>query len=315
MKKITVLQGHIMNKVRIFILAVFSLLGLISASLADLSKFVHGYKFQDCDGCPEMVVVRGGAFMMGSPSDEKGRTNFEGPQHQVNVPDFAVGQFEVTYGQFHKFVSETGYRTANKCWIYDNPKLKMKSGHSYTNPGYAQKDNHPVVCVSWLDAKAYVKWLGRKSGKSYRLLSEAEWEYAARAGSATPYFFGSDEGKLCEYANGPDKSTSFSWRNKACDDGSSRVATVGSYKSNNFGLYDVHGNVWEWVEDYWHETYKDAPVDGSAWGRSSDSETASHVLRGADWLHGADVQRSAYRHYNTPSYRDNLTGFRVARGL
>ena len=160
-----------------------------------------------------------------------------------------------------------------------------------------------MVCVSWKDAKAYVDWLSGKTGKGYRLLSEAEWEYVARGGTRTSRYWGAGEGGQCEYANGA----------ASCRDRSVYTAEVGSYRANGFGLHDVLGNVWEWVEDCWHEDYTGAPVDGSAW--TSGGECGYRVLRGGSWVAKPRNLRSAIRIRNSTGNRVNFLGFRIARTL
>ena len=238
--------------------------------------------FRDCPECPEMVVVPAGSFMMGSPPGETGRTKHEGPRHRVTIPKpFAVGKYEVTFAEWDACVAAGGCR-----------------GHRREDQGWG-RGRRPAINVNWDDAKAYVRWLSRKTGKQYRLLSEAEWEYAARAGKSTRYHWGDDIG-----------------RNRAnCDLCGSRwddnqTAPVGSFPANAFGLHDAHGNVWEWVEDCWNPNYAGAPADGSAW-RSGDCY--SRVLRGGSWYDLPRFLRSANR--NRSGVRSDDFGFRVARTL
>ncbi len=193
---------------------------------------------------------------------------------------------------------------------------KKKSGYSYLNPGYSQTDTHPVTCVNWNDVKSYVKWLSKTTGKTYRLLSEAEWEYVARGGTSTRYSFGDNSSDLCDYGNGADKSTDYSWRNTSCNDGFGiQTSSVGSFKPNPLGLYDVHGNVWEWVEDCWHKNYKGAPNDGRAWLTEDGGDCSTRVLRGGSWVNGPRLLRSANRLRYDTSSRYNDVGFRVSRTL
>ena len=171
-----------------------------------------------------------------------------------------------------------------------------------------------MACVSWDDVKAYVDWMSRKSGKEYRLLSESEWEYMARAGSTSKYPFGASDTALCQHGNGADQSTSFDWRNKSCNDGvGEKTSPAGSYKANKFGVYDTVGNVWERVGDCWHDNYSGAPIDGSAW--TSGGDCSKRVLRGGSWLNGPRLLRSANHHGNNASRRSYVIGFRIARTL
>ncbi len=275
--------------------------------------------FKECDTCPEMVVVPAGNFMMGSRASETGRSDNEGPQHPVKIANaFAVGKFHVTVDQFAAFVAETGYDAEGKCFVFEAGKMEEKQGRSWRSPGFAQTGAHPAVCLSWNDAKAYVAWLSRKTGKSYRLLTEAEWEYAARGGGTTRYFFGDDEKALCRYANGADqtaKSTvpgAQSWTIVPCSDGYPYTAPVGSFLPNAFALHDMHGNAWQWVEDCWHDNYTGAPANGSA--RLSDA-CKVHVVRGGAWWAGPSGLRSATRGHNPADNRHNYVGFRLGRTL
>ena len=224
--------------------------------------------------------------MMGSPESEAGRDDDEGPRHRVRIAKrFAVGRYEVTRGEFGRFVRETEHSTGNACWTYEGGEWEERSGLSWRNPGFTQADGHPVVCVSWEDAQAYVRWLSRKTGERYRLLSESEWEYVARGGTRTSRYWGDGESGQCSHANGADRALKrrgdWKWEIVSCDDGHSHTAPMGSFSANAFGLHDVMGNVWEWVEDCWHESYAGAPADGGAWTVGGDCER--RVLRGGSW--------------------------------
>ena len=277
-----------------------------------------GDTFKDCADCPEMVVVPPGRFQMGSPSHESGRQDDEGPVHGVRIGySLAVGKYEVTRGQFAVFVQDTGHGLSGGCWIWNGSKWAEDSGKSWRDPGYRQDDNHPVVCVNWKDAKAYVEWLSRKTGQTYRLLSEAEWEHAARAGTTTARHWGNDADQACDHANVHDevskRENKYSWEAHACDDSHAKTSPVGSFRSNAFGLHDVLGNVWEWTEDCWHDSYADAPSDGRAW--TSGGGCGRRVLRGGSWNVSPRVVRSASRGWLGSDYRINYLGFRVARTL
>ena len=167
-----------------------------------------GTTFRDCPGCPEMVVVPSGRFQMGSPSSDKGRLDDEGPVHEVTIArPFAVGVNEVTRGEFARFAEATGRSTGNNCWSYESGEWKARSGRHWRDPGFSQTDEHPVVCVRWNDAQAYVRWLSGETGEAYRLPSEAEWEYVARAGTRTAWYWGESESGQCRYANGADEAS------------------------------------------------------------------------------------------------------------
>jgi len=263
--------------------------------------------FKDCDTCPEMVVVPAGEFMMGSPKNEEDRSDREDPQHEVMfAKPFAVGRFAVTRGEFAAFVGETTYSTGDKCLTYDNnDKAEERAGRSFRNPGFAQDDRHPAVCVSWDDAKAFVAWLSKKAGKTYRLLSESEREYAARAGTSTPFWWGASISTKQANYNGR-------YTYGAKGEYRQRTVPVDSFEPNPWGLYNVHGNVWEWVDDCWHDNYQGAPKDGSAW---KTGECKAHVLRRGSWGGTPKVLRSAVRARGTADHRNGTIGFRLARTL
>ncbi len=280
---------------------------------------------------PELVVVPPGTFMMGSLSSEDGHYADEGPVRYVRIGyTFEVGRHEVTRREFGRFVAATGYRTeaerdvgAQGCRTWSGSKWEYTAGRYWRSPGFEQGEDHPVVCVSWNDAQAYLKWMNeRVSGRGYRLLSEAEWEYVARAGrGSTRYPWGNDEGseEQCAWANGVDAAARErieglgAWKVANCSDGHAYTAPVGSFPANTFGLHDLQGNVREWVQDVWHDNYAGAPSDGSAWMTGGDQ--SPRVLRGGSWAHAPRNLRSANRNGNTPDSRSNFTGFRIARTL
>ena len=282
-------------------------------------KWPRGTKLRDCEVCPELVVIPAGKFRMGSPSSEKDRDGDEGPVRDVTIWEpLAVGIHEVTREEFRQFVKETRHSAGKECRTYKSGKWKMRSGHGWEKPGFSQGRRHPVVCVSWDDAKAYVGWLSRKTGKAYRLPSESEWEYAARAGTRTARYWGEGETDQCRYANGGDKALKkrhSKWKRvtASCNDKRAYTFSVGKYQPNGFGLQDTLGNVWEWVEDCWHSSYQGAPRDGSAWTRGGDC--SKRVLRGGSWNDGPENLRSAGRVGYTAAHRNDHNGFRVARTL
>ena len=278
---------------------------LLLSTLTSVSAYQAGETFRDCPTCPVMVVVPEGEFLMGSPNDEKGRWDDEGPQRQVTISKpFAVGKYEVTVGQFKAFIDATKYFVLGTCEIYESGDWDLKADLNWKNPGFEQTDDHPVVCVTWDDAKAYVKWLSEETGKKYRLLSEAEWEYVARASRTAAYHFGAaisqEQANYNEINNGTVK--------------------VGQYGPNEFQLYDIHGNVAEWVEDCWHDDYRGAPSDGSAWSNGCDSVedfagVNIRISRGGAWFDDEVDLRSAFRAGGAAWLRENKTGFRVAQDL
>ena len=273
--------------------------------------YVVGHVFQDCPDCPKLIVVPPGGFGMGSPDSEPGRNSDEGPVHQVTIEyRVAVGVYEVTRAEFGRFVSATNRVMGTSCSNWWLGRWWKKSGNSWQSPGFLQADDHPVVCVSWNDAKAYARWLSQETGKRYRLPTEAEWEYVARAGSRAARFW-KEASDQCGNANGADASTDFRGR-AACNDGFAETSPVGSYVANAFGLHDVLGNVWEWVEDCWNETYSGAPSTGRAWQRG---DCDLRVVRGGAWNDKPQGLRFADRYADTAGLRGNIYGFRVVRIL
>ena len=273
-----------------------------------------GTKLRDCPVCPEMVVAAAGSFRMGTPPEGVGSIGLlhEGPAHEVTIGrPFAVGVYEVTRGELARFVSETGRSMGDSCWTYEGGEWEERSGRHWMSPGYSQTDSHPVVCVDWNDAKAYVRWLSGKTGHEYRLPSEAEWEYVARARTGTSRYWGEGESDQCRHANGADASADFGlWA--GCDDGFSRAAPVGSFAPNGYKLHDVLGNVSEWVEDCWAGSYHGAPRDGST---RRYGDCSSHILRGGSWFDAPWNLRAAYRDTACTGFRSSDAGFRVARTL
>jgi formylglycine-generating enzyme required for sulfatase activity len=296
-----------------------------AAAAAQEPARVPGQTFADCEECPEMVVVPAGSFTMGSPESEPGRNSWEGPQHVVTFArPFAVGKLEVTVDEFAAFARDTGYQPAGTCWTFENGKLDSRADRSWRNPGYAQDGSYPAVCLSWPDAKAYVAWLAKRTGKGYRLLSEAEWEYAARArttpGSGPRYGFGDDDAAICAHGNGFDQTAkqtipgTVSWPALHCFDGHTYAAPAGQFPANAFGLHDMLGNAKEWTADCYQQGpgYRGAPDDGSAW---MSGECRQHVLRGGSWLGYARLLRVAFRYKAPPDDRASDVGLRVARTL
>ncbi len=248
-----------------------------------------GEVFRDCEECPRMVVVSAGRFIMGSPETEEARFDDEGPRRVVLIDSFAVGVYEVTFEEWDACAWAGGCGSA----------IPEDEGWG--------RANRPVINVNWDDAQAYVAWLSGATGQKYRLLSEAEWEYVARAGTQTARYWGESEGEQCRYANGDDDDLS-------CSDGYENTAPVGSFQPNGFGLYDVLGNVWEWTQDCWIEDYSDARNNGSARESGSD-ECASRVLRGGSWFSSSRSLRSANRDLPLGTGHHNTIGFRVARSV
>jgi formylglycine-generating enzyme required for sulfatase activity len=282
-----------------------------------------GTVFKDCPDCPEMVVIPPGKFMMGVDGGEKDR--YEGPVHEVSIGyPFAAGRFELTNGQYRRFVEATGHKTAGTgCNVFFGDRVEAVAGTNWADPNYGRpiRDDEPVACIRWSDAKSYVSWLAGKTGKKYRLLTEAEWEYVARAGTTGTHTWGDDPSAACKYANIHDKSAEKLAADKgiklpyapaACDDGYPGVAPVGKFAANAFGLYDMIGNVWEWVEDCYEMPYPAKPVDGSAQlARGCDRRGS----RGGSWRTDFHRQRPAFRGRDPEALTSQIFGTRIARDL
>jgi len=273
-----------------------------------------GTIFSDCDSCPDMVVVPPGNFFRGSSNDALEPKLNEGLQKNVSISyTLAVGVVEVTRQQFSAFVEDTGYGN-NGCWIYDG-NWEKKSNSNWKNPGFVQTDNHPVTCVSWNDAKAYVRWLSKRTGEQYRLLSESEWEYVTRGGTSTARFWGDAIEDACISANVADESSGANypgWSIHGCNDAFVHTSPVATFQPNLFGLHDTLGNVFEWVEDCWSESYTDSTDDGRAF---VDDQCEERVLRGGSWFSRPEFVRSAYRNRFASEHRSSSFGFRIAREL
>jgi formylglycine-generating enzyme required for sulfatase activity len=266
-----------------------------------------------------MVVVPEGFFLMGGAPADQRRWNVELPQHLVRVArQFAIGKYEVTFDEFNAFVDTTGHQPTTRCnvFVLDLDRWVGKST-TFRDPHYAQGGSHPVSCVSWLDAKAYTAWLSEKTGKPYRLPSEAEWEYAARAGTTTPLSFGDYAHKgICDYAKYADASTRFAWKELSCSSNFGHgAAPVGRHRPNPWGLYDMHGNVWEWVEDCWHASYDNAPADGVPWLDDNRGDCTHRITRGGSWRNAVQDLRVTARLKYPTAHAAQVRGFRVARSL
>ena len=249
---------------------------------------------RDCPDCPELVLIPAGSFTMGAAIGEEDAENvpfeFRGwsyPRHTVHLAaPFYLGLHHVTRGEFSAFVKASG-RAVTDC----------RGGQSWRAPGFPQTDNDPVVCVSAEDADAYAQWLSRTTGKRYRLPSEAEWEYAARAGTEDAHYWRDDD--PCRHA-----------ATGGC--GLTGTVPVGRYPPNAFGLQEMLGEAWQWTADCWHDGYQGAPADGSAW---VSGDCSLRVVRGGAWSTAAWALRAAGRDANRTSYRASDVGFRVARAV
>ena len=270
--------------------------------MAPSPTFKPGDTFQDSPGNglfgPMMVVIPAGSFMMGSPEDEPQRFEFEGPQHLVTIPkQFAVSKFEITFADYDRYAEATGSeKPSDKGW-----------GEKYWG-----RNDMPVFNVSWHDAQRYTEWLSQKTGHSYRLLTEAEWEYVARAGTTTRFHTGDcidthQANYHGGYDNVPRCTQSGLYRGK--------TVNVGQFPANAWGLHDIHGNIFEWTADCWHESYKNAPNKGQEWLGEDDGDCTHRVLRGGSWSGRPLDLRSAYRARNKADFKSIFIGFRIAREL
>ena len=303
-----------------------------------------GKTLWDCKDCPEMVVIPAGSFMMGSPENEKGRSSnpdqgpVEGPQRLVHIKQFAAGKYDITKAEWAAFVKATNHPAGGNCgWAglpgedSTQPWLPNPAAN-WNNVGFAQDSTHPVICISWNDAHDYVEWLSKKTGFPYRLLTEAEWEYADRGGTVTPYYWGNTASH--EYANyGTDTANGIGY--VSGKDQWINTSPVGSFPPNPFGLYDMNGNVWQWVDDCYSATYSGLPTDGTAYKNNTSLDStgkypwmllknacAFHIVRGGCAADSPTFLRSAVRNMGgIPGAMDpDLSrsaggGFRVARTL
>jgi formylglycine-generating enzyme required for sulfatase activity len=258
--------------------------------------------------------------MMGSLEDEPRRETHEGlPRRVVIRKPIAIGKFEVTVDQFAAFVAETRTSAGSLCRVIvgdnGNPRRSFIMGppeSSFREPGFAVGGTHPAVCISWDDAEQYAAWLRGRTGKPYRLPTEAEWEYAARAGTQTIYSFGNETSDLCAYGRFVDPGSPFPWRD-GCGGGAAGPTPVGQLMANPWGLFDMHGNAWEWVEDCWTANASEIPTNGSAFLRASGCNM--RVMRGGSWANGRSWLRSAVRREMGKWVHYNNIGFRIALSL
>jgi formylglycine-generating enzyme required for sulfatase activity len=273
-----------------------------------------GAGIKDCPSCPDLIALPPGNFMMGATEDEDDATDAESPATKIAVGAFALGKFEVTRDEFAAFIEASNYRPASSCWGQTSSgKYDFIDDNDWQEPGFAQTDSDPVVCVTADDAQAYVKWLAKTTGKSYRLPSEAEWEYAARVGASGAYYWGSDAEGICANGNIADHAAARKfkgWNVIDCDDGHVFTAPVGSFAANKFGLFDMLGNVKEWTADCWNDDLEG--IGPTAKARRS-GKCDMRVVRGSAWDSQPTVSRLAYREGNNKPTAYFFYGFRVAR--
>ncbi len=287
-------------------------------------------EFQDCETCPVMIEVRAGDFLMGSavadrlidPRTGKPATN-DGPQHAVTFADaFAIGKYEVTVAEYGVFIAATGYTTTDRCMDFSKEdSFSFNKELDWNNTGFDQAPSQPVVCVSFFDAEAYAEWLSQETGANYRLPTEAEWEYTARAGATKAYFWGTEEAKACDHANVRSEGAYTISKRQAvsdrddgfpCDDGFAQSSPAGSFSPNALGLYDAQGNAWEWVVDCNHKDYAGAPADGSAWIDADDCLFA--IIRGGSYLNLVQRSSTTVRAGRPKTGGATNMGFRIVKG-
>jgi formylglycine-generating enzyme required for sulfatase activity len=274
----------------------------------DMAAPKPGDSFRDCPDCPEMVWLPAGRFMMGTEPAETTRqgvpdsiAKMERPRHPVTVKAiFAVGRYHVTRAEYGRFAAATGRSGDAGCSSWIRSQLDFHAAESWRDPWFEQTDRDPVVCVNWDDAKAYVAWLAEITGKSYRLPTEAEWEYAARAGTMTARYWGDAIGA----GNANCDGCGSKWDGKS-------TSPVGSFRPNRFGLYDMLGNAWQWTEDCWNDNYTNAPSDASIALTSGDC--LGRVVRGGAWYDHPWLVRAGNRSSGDAGIRGDNAGFRVAR--
>lgn len=318
------------------------------SSAAAAQKWAPGAVFQDCADCPEMVVIPAGSYIIGSSVTETDREHmaaegdtaagpaeegrpiarvsrpqvsaWEKPNPRITIAKpIAFSKYEITVAQYRVFVAATAQTADGPCRAYgkDGGAFENVNGMTWRDPGFKQSDTDPVVCVSWLDAVRYAEWISFKSGARYRLASEAEWEYAARAGTMTARYWGDGIEDACAYANvgDLDMADALGWRNRefTCRDGAVHTSPVGKYKPNAFGLYDMLGNVWEWIDDCWHWNHEGRPTDGRAWITASCTD--QRMNKGGSWSHYPWGTRAAVRNKALPTTRFNTNGIRIVREL
>ena len=275
-----------------------------------------GQSFRDtgCPGsCPELMVIPEGSFTMGSPPSEADRREDEGPQRRVTLREpLALGRYHVTVAEYRAFVTATRRADGASCFVNVAGQWVEQAGRNWHSAGFPQTERDPVVCVNWDEAQAYVAWLSQRTGQTYRLPSEAEFEYAVRGGTTTRWWWGEDGAAQCRHANGADRTYNPGAAGLApCADGFSYTSPVGRFAANGFKLHDMAGNAWQWLEDCYAANYAGAATDASA--QQVSGTCASRVLRGGSWGSNPQNLRSASRDRSRPDNRVNNSGFRVAR--
>ncbi|CAM2194958.1 Sulfatase-modifying factor enzyme domain-containing protein [Paraburkholderia kururiensis] len=317
---------NVNKKIARGIISLFALISFaaIAGNVAN-SEVTQPLRFKDCDVCSEMISIQSGSYLMGATTDEfvgaagyQSMYSYESPRHQVNVKSFAIAIFSVTRHQFSVFAKETGF-SEKGCRIFNGFKWEFNSDADWQNPGFRQTDQDPVVCISWGGAQKFIEWINSKIPNTkdvhYRLPTEEEWEYAARAGTTTPMYWGRDRTQQCTYENARDLSEEKMGPDGPhvnCDDGYARTSPVGSFKPNPWGLFDMLGNAYQWISDCSHIGYHDylrAPPAAGA------PDCRMRVVRGASWVTVPFGVRSASRLAFKTNERESTIGFRLAADL
>jgi sulfatase modifying factor 1 len=306
-----------------------SLLILLAIILLPWAAAAQPREFRDCRDCPLMVAIPPGTFTMGAEAAEEERDSLSPDLRGRSAPPtritlargFAIGKFAVTRAEFLAFAQATRRAPGTTCWgLAPQPdgsgRWQERQRLTWTAPGFGQAPQDPVVCVSWADAAAYAEWLSRRTGRRYRLPSEAEWEYAARAGTTGPRYWSAEPAETCRHANVRDHSVADFYRAPRdasffpCSDGFVHTARVGAFPANPFGLHDMLGNVWQWTQDCWNPTLQGQPRLGTA---RETGDCLTRAARGGSWSNDPRFLRVAYRSSGLATVRSSNTGFRLAR--
>ncbi len=295
------------------------------AAAADKAASVAAANFQDCPDCPVMVVVPAGSVTIGAGPDAFDRKANERIRTTATIArPFALAETEVSRAQFAAFIADSGYpmprgeldgKPGPMGCNFWNGVYGYVSAHDWRNPGFIQRDDEPVLCVSYEDAAAYAGWLSMRTGRAYRVPSSVEFEYAARAGSDAAWHWGNNSEEACRYANIADNTFKRRFPERQefnCNDGFEYTSRGKQFKPNAFGLYDMVGNAWEWTADCWHDDLTDAPLDGSAWLAADGGVCARRTPMGGGWISGPGWARASVRSTDPASYRSFMLGFRVA---
>lgn len=268
---------------------------------------------RDCNDCPDLILLEGGSFMRGAAIGDPAADESELPRHEVTVAKpFAIAARQVTVQDYERFATATGHETGMGCYTFTDEGWRHDENADWRMPGFPQTPLDPVVCISWHDAMAYAAWMSARTGKTYRLPSEAEWEFAARGGFREGNFWGEDDTRICAYANVNDITAKNKTAKAAenCTDGFLYTSPAGHFRPNPFGLYDAIGNAWVWLADCWQGDYRASPRDGSA---HLDNNCERRVLRGGSWTDTPGPVRIGARENRPPHGRYSIAGFRLAR--